>query len=115
MENNIEVVEKIKSRYFQEETVKTDYDKLVELDKKAKRPAKIYSYIFGIIGTLVMGFGMCLSMKVLFNVMWLGVIIGLVGIVMVSCTNILHKNLLQQGKNKYSKEILDLSNKLLQK
>ena len=38
---------------------------LKKLDKKAKRPSNIFAYTFGIISALVLGVGMCLSMKVI--------------------------------------------------
>ena len=38
---------------------------LKKLDQKAKRPANIFAYTFGIIMTLVFGTGMCLAMKVI--------------------------------------------------
>ena len=38
---------------------------LKKLDKKAKTPANVFTYSFGIIAALVVGVGMCLSMKVI--------------------------------------------------
>lgn len=40
---------------------------LRKLDAKAKMPATIFTYAFGISSALVMGVGMCLSMKVIGN------------------------------------------------
>ena len=59
-------IEKIKSRYSEKQTVVTDYEKLKQLDKKAKMPATIFSYVFGIVGTLIMGFGMSICLGALF-------------------------------------------------
>ena len=53
---------------------------LVELDRKVKRPAEIFAYSFGTVGSLVLGAGMCLAMKVIGNMMPLGIVIGAVGI-----------------------------------
>ena len=40
---------------------------LKKLDRKVKQPANIFAYTFGIIAALVLGIGMCLSMKVIGN------------------------------------------------
>ena len=38
---------------------------LKKLDNKAKLPATIFTYTFGIIASLVVGLGMCLAMQVI--------------------------------------------------
>lgn len=38
-----------------------------KLDRKAKLPANVFTYTFGILTALVAGFGMCLSIKVIGN------------------------------------------------
>lgn len=38
---------------------------LKKLDRKAKRPAEIFAFTFGVVAALIMGVGMCLSMKVI--------------------------------------------------
>lgn len=54
---------------------------LRKLDKKAKLPATVFTYTFGIIAALVAGVGMCLSMKVIGSgttaMFVLGVIVGI--------------------------------------
>ena len=56
---------------------------LRKLDAKAKLPATVFTYIFGIITALVAGVGMCLSMKVIGSgsttMFVLGVISALLG------------------------------------
>ncbi|MBQ7798341.1 MAG: dihydropteridine reductase, partial [Clostridia bacterium] len=76
------LIEKIKKDYETDNTP-TKFEELKALDKKVKVPVRIFAYIFGIIGTLVLGVGMCLAMKVIGDMMVAGVIIGLLGIVMV--------------------------------
>lgn len=95
---------------------KKDESKIValkKLDKKAKLPATIFTYTFGIISVLIMGVGMCLSMGVLGNggtfFLVLGIIIGVVGILGI-CTNYsIYKKLLQKGKDKYASDIIRLA------
>ena len=65
-------------------TAPTKLEQMKALDKKAKRPVQIFSYIFGAVGALVLGTGMSLAMKVIGDAMLAGIGIGLVGIAMVS-------------------------------
>lgn len=105
-------VEKVLKSYQEKEYTKLD--QLKNLDKQVSKPAKIFAYTFGIIGSLVLGFGMCVAMKVILEeLMVLGIIIGLIGIFMVSINYFLYQKILSSRKNKYAKEVLDLSNELL--
>ena len=57
---------------------------------------------------------MCVAMKVILaNLMWIGIVVGVVGIFMVSINYFIYKTLLAKGKAKYASEILELSNQLL--
>lgn len=118
MQNNeIKTIEQIKNRYTEHETSKLDT--LKALDKKVRRPAQIFAYVFGGIGSLVLGTGMCLAMKIIFaSLAWampVGIGIGLVGIAMVSVNYALYKKILSSRKKKYANEVLTLSDELLQK
>jgi uncharacterized membrane protein YuzA (DUF378 family) len=66
--------------------------------------------------SLVLGVGMCLSMKVLGDGSTLsfvfGIIIGLVGIVGVSINYPIYKKLLENGKKKYAFEIIELAKQI---
>ena len=89
---------------------------LKRLDKKAKNPANIFAYTFGIAMSLVLGIGMCLSMQVLGDgstvSFVLGIIIGLVGIVGVSVNYPIYKKLLENGKKKYAFDIIELAKQI---
>lgn len=109
-----EYVERVLKSYEEKEITKLDV--LRTLDKKAKRGATIFAYVFGSIGCLVLGFGMCVAMKVILkDLMVLGIAIGLVGIAMVSVNYYFYLKLLQKGKSKYASQIKELSNELLNK
>lgn len=89
-------------------------DELRKLDKKATRGATIFSYIFGSVSSLILGLGMSIAMEVIFpGYMYIGIIIGLIGILLVSINYPLYKKLLEKGKRKYASQILELSNELL--
>ncbi len=99
------------------EKPRTKFNDLLELDKKVKRPANIFAYAFGSAGALVLGTGMCLAMKVIGKkiafMMPFGIVIGCVGIAMVTANYFLYKKILKSRKAKYGAEILSLSNELL--
>ena len=78
--------DKIYAEQLANEYAPKDTSKVValrKLDAKAKLPATIFTYTFGIITALITGIGMCLSMKVIGSgttfTFILGIIIGLVG------------------------------------
>ena len=54
--------EALASEYAPKETSKVTA--LKKLDRKAKLPAEIFTYTFGVISALVLGLGMCLSMHI---------------------------------------------------
>ncbi len=92
-------------------------DQLKKLDQKVKRPAMIFAYTFGIVASLILGVGMCLAMKVIGpnnNLSFvLGIIIGLIGIVLVSINYPLYKKILESRKEKYAFEIVELAKKIV--
>ena len=110
--NEKQYVEKVLNKYTEKKSTKLE--ELRELDKKASKPATLFSAIFGTIGSLVLGFGMCIAMEVILaGYMWIGIIVGLVGILMVSINYPIYRNILKKGKAKYADKITKLSNELL--
>lgn len=112
--NEKKYVEKTLKNY--EEKGYTKLDELKNLDKLAKRRAIIFAYIFGVIGALILGLGMCMAMKIILSgeiFMILGIIIGLVGIAMVSFNYSIYKKILNHDKAKYADQIKKISNELL--
>ena len=89
---------------------------LRKLDNKAKRPALIFGYTFGVISALVLGTGLCLSMKVIGDgsqlMFILGIIIGVVGIIGVSVNYPIYLKILEAGKKKYGSTILSLAKEI---
>lgn len=115
LNNEKNLVEKIKNNYTAKSNEKTKLDELKALDKKVKRPPTIFAYIYGVVGALVLGVGMCLAMEVIGNLMPLGIVIGLLGIAMVSTAYPIYHKILNRRKAIYSEDILRISNELLNK
>ena len=87
---------------------------LKKLDRKAKLPADIFVYTNGIVMSLILGLGMCLSMDVIGNgeFIGLGIIIGIVGIIGVATNYFSYKKILANSKAKYAQDIIRLANEI---
>ena len=89
---------------------------LKKLDRKAKNKANIFAYTFGIVMTLVLGTGMCLSMGILGDgsavIMGCGIALGILGIAGVGMNYPIYKKLLNAGEEKYAFEILQLAREI---
>ena len=88
---------------------------LKKLDRKAKLPAEIFTYTFGIVAALIMGLGMCLSMQVIgegTGMMILGIFLGIIGLIGMGINYPIYKKKLEAGKKKYAFEIIELANQI---
>ena len=114
--------DKIYAEQLANEYAPKDTSKVValrKLDMKAKLPATIFTYTFGIIAALVTGVGMCFSMNVIGNgtttMFVLGVIIGIIGLMGMGINYPVYKKLLAKGKQKYAFEIMELAKEISEK
>ena len=89
---------------------------LKKLDLKARSKAVIFSYTFGITATLVLGIGLCLSMKVIGGgstfITVVGIICGIIGLAGIAVNYPVYKKLLESGKRKYAFEIIQLAKEI---
>ena len=89
--------------------------KLRKLDKKAKLPANVFAYTFGIVSALVAGTGMCLAMQVIGSgVAGIvgGIILGIIGFVGCGVNYPLYKRILEKSKARYAYEIVHLAREI---
>lgn len=114
--------DKIFAEQLANEYAPKDTSKVValrKLDARAKLPATIFTYTFGIAFALVMGVGMCLSMNVIGSdtiaMFALGIVLGVIGIIGVSVNYPIYRKLLQKGKQKYAYEIMQLAKEITEK
>lgn len=116
------LVEKIRTQYVEKEH--TQLDELKALDKKVKKPANVFAYVFGTIGALVMGTGMTLTMDVIqpgtyFGItigestMMIGILIGIVGMAMALANYPIYKKVLESRRKKYADQIMKLSDAIM--
>lgn len=114
--------DKIYAEQLANEYAPKDTSKVValrKLDAKAKLPATVFTYTLGVIASLILGVGMCLSMKVIGSgttaMFVLGIILGVIGIAGVSVNYPIYKMLLAKGKQKYAFEIMELAKEISEK
>ena len=88
---------------------------LKKLDNKAKLPATIFTYSWGIVSALVFGTGMCLAMQVIGSGlagMVLGIVVGIIGMIGCGVNYPIYKKMLEKGKAKYAYEIVELARQI---
>ena len=84
---------------------------LKKLDNKAKLPATVFTYTFGIVSALVFGTGMCLGMQVIGNGL-ASMVLGIVGLIGCGVNYPIYKKMLEKGKAKYAYEIVELARQI---
>ena len=110
------LVQKIRTQYTEKEH--TALDALRALDRKVKRPATTFAYVFGSLGAVIMGGGMSLIMTDIAetvgirNPMVYGIVIGVVGLLMAIVNYPVYKKLLGKRRQKYADEIIALSDRI---
>lgn len=103
--------EGIRRQYLAREENKME--QLQKLDSKVKSPGKIITSIIGVVGALVMGYGMSLVM--VSGVMTTGIAIGVAGMVVALVAYPIYALITNSRKKKYAAEIMRLSDDVIRK
>ena len=112
------LVQKIRTQYTEREH--TQLDELKKLDTKVKKPAKIFAYLFGSAGALIMGVGMSLTMTDIGSAIGIestltpGIVIGLAGIFMAAINYPVYKSMLNNRRKKYADKIIAISDSIME-
>lgn len=101
-------LENIRKKYLPEE--ETKMDKLRRLDKSVTRQGTIISIIIGIVGTLIMGLGMCMCLE--WQQFVLGIIFGILGIAVLAAAYPVFNKVTRKRKEKIAPEILRLTEEI---
>lgn len=91
---------------------------LKKLDRKAKLPAQVFTYTFGIVSALIFSLGMCLAMKVIgegTSMFVIGIIIGVIGMALMGINYPIYKKILENSKKKYAYDIIALAKEISEK
>ena len=114
--------DKIYAEQLANEYAPKDASKVValrKLDARAKRPAAVFTYSFGIVSALVLGGGMCLAMGQIGSgttgSFVLGIVIGIIGMIGMGVNYPIYKRILENGKKKYAFEIMELAKEISEK
>jgi hypothetical protein len=114
--------DKIYAEQLANEYAPKDTSKVValrKLDAKAKRPANIFGYTLGVISALVFGIGMCLAMGQIGSgttgSFVLGIFVGIVGMIGICVNYPIYRRILENGKQKYAFEIMELAKEISEK
>jgi hypothetical protein len=100
----------IRKKYLPRE--ETKLEELKRLDSLVQNSGVMEALIVGVIGCLVFGLGMCLSMGVIGHMVWLGVILGLVGAAGMFAAFPVYRRAFHKAKMRHSPRILELADEL---
>ena len=106
-----EEVKNIRQKYIPKEADKME--QLRMLDQRVTKKGTTAAIIVGMIGSLLLGIGMCCSMVWMENWFIPGIVIGLVGIVIVSLAYPLYQRITKKEREKIAPEILRLTDELM--
>ena len=106
-----EEVKQIRTKYMPKEADKME--QLRRLDRSVTRKGAAVSIVMGIIGALTLGIGMCCAMVWMGQWFIPGIVIGLVGIILVSLAYPLYTHITQKEREKVAPEILRLTDELM--
>ena len=100
----------IRKKYLPRE--ETRLEELKRLDGLVQNSGVAQSLCAGIGGCLVFGLGLCLAMEVIGQMIWLGVILGLVGTVGMVAAFPVYRKFYNKAKAQHTPRILELVTQL---
>jgi len=103
-------IDDIRKKYLPKEEDKMET--LRRLDKNAEKPGTMAGIIVGVIGTMLLGVGMCCTMVWADTVFVIGIVVGVLGITVLSAAYPLYKKITRKQREKIAGQILALSEEL---
>ena len=100
----------IRKKYMPKE--ETKLEELKRLDSLVRNSGIMESLILGVGSCLVFGLGFCFVIGVIGNVMWLGILLGLVGIVGMFFAYPVNRRFYNKAKAEHTPRILELTAEL---
>ncbi|MBQ8615339.1 MAG: hypothetical protein IJ415_02110 [Clostridia bacterium] len=104
-------IESIRNSYIQKSDTKLKLERLRKLDFRVKNVPMIVALSIGIIGVLLFGLGLTMILE--WSLTILGIMIGVLSLVPIAIAHPVHIILSKKIREKYSAEILKLSDELL--
>ena len=116
-----EELKRIRDKYSAPAETEDKMARLCRLDASVTQSAQTAAIVFGVIGTLILGFGMSLCMtdigKILGShrdmAMVIGIIVGIIGGVLASLAYPIYNAIVKAKRKKLAPEILRLTDELM--
>jgi len=113
-------LKRIREKYI-EKKEEDKMEHLRRLDRSVTEKAQVFSLIFGLVGTLTLGFGMSLIMTDLGGILGqysnlsllIGIIIGITGGILVSIAYPIYNIIIKRERKKIAPEIIRLTDELM--
>lgn len=114
-------LKKIREKYAPATEAEDKMDRLRKLDASVTNTAQAVALVFGVIGALILGFGMSLCMTDIGAIlgpysdlsMAIGIIIGIAGGILASLAYPVYNNIVKAKRKKLAPEILRLTDELM--
>lgn len=108
--NQQDEINAIREKYIPK--TESKMDQLRKLDKSVTKKGTMVSIITGIIGTFLLGIGMCCTMVWADKFFVLGIIIGIIGIAIISFAYPIYNKIIKREKEKIAPLIIKLTDDL---
>ena len=114
-------LKKIREKYAPQSEEEDKMARLRRLDASVARTAQAVALVFGVLGTLILGFGMSLCMSDLFAAFGIGkntafvvgIAVGVVGGILASLAYPIYNAIIRHKRKKLAPEILRLADELM--
>lgn len=114
-------LKRIRDKYTAPTEVEDKMERLRRLDASVTQTAQAVSLVFGVIGTLILGFGMSLCMTELAEIlgshsdlaMVIGIIVGIVGGVLAGLAYPVYDAIVKAKRKRLAPEIIRLTDELM--
>ena len=104
-------IKRIRDKYVPKEESKME--RLRRLDESAAKPGMIAALIIGVIGTLVMGVGMCCTMVWGDRLFVVGIVVGVLGMGLIGTAYPVYSFITKKRREKITPEIVRLADEHL--
>lgn len=108
--NHQEEINAIREKYIPK--AENKMDQLRQLDQSVTKKGTMISIIVGIIGTLLLGIGMCCSLVWADKFFVLGIIVGVIGIAILSAAYPIYSKITKREKERIAPLIIKLTDEL---
>ena len=114
-------LKRIREKYTAPTEAEDKMDRLRRLDASVTNTAQAIALVFGVIGTLILGFGMSLCMTDLGEIlgsysdmaMVIGIIVGMIGGILASLAYPIYNAIVKAKRKKLAPEIIRLTDELM--